>query len=244
MRVHVYPSREQLGRAAGAMVADYLRRLLSVRRRAVGVFAAAPSQLETLTELIRQPAINWPSVTAFHLDEYLGLDERHPNSFRRFLQEHLVNRVPLGVFYGLRGEASDPQAECARYAALLRENPPDVALIGIGENGHLAFNDPPVADFEDPLDVKLVELDETCRLQQVHDGMFARLEDVPTHALTLTLPAILRIPRIFVAVPGARKRPAVTAALHGPISTACPASILRTHPEVDLFLDRDSAPAP
>lgn len=242
MRVHVSATREELGRVAAGKIAAYIRLLLGSQPRVVAVFAAAPSQIETLAELVRQPAVDWSRVIAFHLDEYLGLDEAHPNSFRRFLHEHLISRVPLAAFHGLRGETPDPRAECARYASLLRQYPPDLALIGIGENGHLAFNDPPVADFHDPLDVKLVELDQTCRLQQVHDGLFARIEDVPTHALTLTIPAILRIPRLFVAVPGARKRPAVTAALHGPISTSCPASILRTHPDADLFLDRDSAP--
>jgi glucosamine-6-phosphate deaminase len=242
VRVHVYANREELGRAAGALVAAHLRKLLAVQPRAVAVFAAAPSQIETLNELVRQPGVDWSRVIAFHLDEYVGMEEGHPNSFRRFLREHLVSRAPLSVFHELRGEAPDPAAECARYAALLRENPPELALIGIGENGHLAFNDPPVADFQDPLDVKLVELDQSCRRQQVHDALFARLEDVPTHALTLTVPAILRVPRIVVVAPGSRKRPAVTAALRGPISTACPASILRTHPDTDLFLDRESAP--
>jgi len=242
MRVHIYANREELGRAAAEQVALCLRRLIQERGRAVAVFAAAPSQIETLRELVHQPGIDWSRVTAFHLDEYADLAEDHPQSFRRFLREHLTSRVPLAAFHGLRGEASDPAAECGRYASLLSADPPDIALVGIGENGHLAFNDPPVADFRDPLDVKLVELDEICRRQQVHDGLFARTEDVPRLALTLTLPAILRIPRIFAAVPGVRKRQAVTAALLGPVSTDCPASILRTHPDVDLFLDRDSAP--
>ncbi|MCL6545702.1 MAG: glucosamine-6-phosphate deaminase [Bryobacteraceae bacterium] len=242
MRVHIYPNREELGRAAAEHVAACLRRLIQERGRAVAVFASAPSQIETLRELVHQPGIDWRRVTAFHLDEYTGLAEDHRQSFRRFLREHLTSRVPLAAFHDLRGDASDPAAECARYASLLNANPPDIALVGIGENGHLAFNDPPVADFHDPLDVKLVELDEICRRQQVHDGLFARIEEVPRFALTLTLPAILRIPRIFAVVPGIRKREAVTAALLGPVSTECPASILRTHPDADLFLDRDSAP--
>lgn len=242
MRVHIYPNREELGRAAAQQVAACLRRLIHNRGRAVAVFASAPSQIETLRELVLQPGLDWSRVTAFHLDEYVGLGEDHPQSFRTFLRRYLTRRVPLGAFHGLRGEASDPESECARYASLLRADPPDFALLGIGENGHLAFNDPPVADFHDPRDVKLVALDEVCRRQQVHDGLFARIEDVPGHALTLTLPAILRIPRIFAVVPGVRKRDAVAAALLGPLSTACPASILRTHPDADLFLDRESAP--
>ncbi len=242
MHVQVCETRDQLGAAAGGAVAAEIRRLIAERGRAVGIFAAAPSQIETLEALLQAEGIDWQRVTAFHLDEYLGFEEAHTQSFRWFLREHLLARVATATFHGIRGEASDPAAECARYTGLLRADPPDFALLGIGENGHLAFNDPPVADFDDPLVVKVVMLDDPCRRQQVHDGAFAALEDVPQRAITVTLPAIVGIPKVFVAVPGARKRKAVEAALQGPITTACPASILRQHPDAHLFLDQDSAP--
>jgi glucosamine-6-phosphate deaminase len=242
MHVQVCGTRDEVGAAAGGAVAAEIRRLIAERGRAVGIFAAAPSQIEALEALVRAEGIDWQRVTAFHLDEYLGFVEAHPQSFRWFLREHLLANVAVGTFHGIRGEASDPAAECARYVELLRADPPDFALIGIGENGHLAFNDPPVADFDDPLLVKVVELDDACRRQQVHDGAFAALGDVPKRAITLTIPAIVRVPSIFVAVPGARKRRAVEAALRGPITTACPASILREHPDARLFLDEESAP--
>jgi len=242
MDVHVFQSREEAGRAAAERLAEEIRRLSRKRKRAAGLFASAPSQAEALASLTRQPGIDWSRLTVFHLDEYLGFDEKHPQSFRRFLREHLVDRVGVGCFHGICGEAAAAGDECARYAELLRKNPPDFALIGIGENGHLAFNDPPVADFRDPLRVKVVELDARCRRQQVNDGLFGSLEDVPTRAITLTIPEIFRVPAIFVVVPGSRKREAVEATLFGEISEACPASILRAHERVELFLDVDSAP--
>jgi glucosamine-6-phosphate deaminase len=241
LEVEVYETRQEMGAAAAGRIAAAIRQLIADRGRAVGLFASAPSQSDTLAALIREPGIDWSRVTAFHLDEYLGFDENHPQSFRRFLREHLLSRVPVGIFHGLGGEAADAGKECARYAALLRGNPPDFAVIGIGENGHLAFNDPAVCDFRDPLAVKVVELDEECRWQQVHDGAFASFEEVPKRALSLTVPQITSAGKIFVAVPGARKKAAVAAALHGPVVTTCPASILRTHPNACLFLDRDSA---
>lgn len=242
MRVQVCGTRLQLGAAAAAAVAAEIRRLIAERGRAVGIFAAAPSQIEALAALVQALGIEWQRVTAFHLDEYLGFDETRTQSFRWFLREHLLARVAIGTFHGIRGEASDPAAECARYAALLRADPPDFALLGIGENGHLAFNDPPVADFDDPLLVKVVTLEDACRRQQVHDGAFAALNDVPERAITVTIPAIVGIPKLFLAVPGARKRNAVQAALQGPLTPACPASILRNHPDAHLFLDQASAP--
>lgn len=229
-----------MGAAAGGAVVAEIRRLIAERGRAVGIFAAAPSQIETLAVLVQAQGIDWQRVTALHLDEYLGFAETRTQSFRWFLREHLLSRVAIGTFHGIRGEAPDSAAECARYAALLRADQPDFALFGIGENGHLAFNDPSVADFDDPLLVKVVTLDDPCRRQQVHDGAFAALEDVPQRAITVTIPAIVGIPKLFLAVPGARKRKAVEAALQGPLTTACPASILRNHPEAHLFLDQDS----
>jgi len=230
-----------MGAAAAAELAAEIRRLIAERGRAVGLFASAPSQQDTWDALLQQAGVDWSRVTAFHLDEYLGFDETHPQSLRRFLLLHFLSRLPIGAFHGLRGEASDPAAECERYARLLAGDPPDFGLIGIGENGHLAFNDPHAADFDDPSAVKVVELDEECRRQQVHDGAFATLDETPTRAITLTLPRIMSAGRIFTVVPGSRKRAAVGAALHGPVCAACPASILRTHAQACLFLDAESA---
>jgi glucosamine-6-phosphate deaminase len=241
LTVYVFESREQMGRAAAAAVAAEMRRLIAERGRAIGIFASAPSQNEFLAALVEEREVEWTRVIGFHLDEYLGVDEDAPQSFRRFLIERLVKRVPMAEFHGLRGEAANPDAVCANYAALLKSRLPDFAALGIGENGHLAFNDPPVCDFNDPAVVKIVELDEICRQQQVNDGAFAKLEDVPRRALTLTVPAIMACPRLFVIVPGARKQQAVRDAVKGEIIQGCPASILRTHPEAHLFLDREAA---
>ncbi len=241
LNIYVYETRAQMGAAAAAAVAAEMRRLIRERGRALGIFAAAPSQNEFLDALVAAPKIEWTSVIAFHLDEYLGLSEDAPQSFRRYLIERLVKRVPLAEFHGLRGEAANPPAVCANYASLLAFKPPDFAALGIGENGHLAFIDPPVCDFNDPAAVKIVELDETCRQQQVNDGCFASLPEVPRRALTLTIPTIMARPKLFLCVPGARKQQAVRKTLTGPITTACPASILRLHQDAHLFLDQEAA---
>jgi glucosamine-6-phosphate deaminase len=240
--VHVYKTAREMGAAAAGALAAELRRLIGERGRAVGLFASAPSQRDTWEALLRETGVDWSRVTAFHLDEYLGFDETHPQSLRRFLLVHFLSRVSIGAFHGLRGEAPDPGAECERYVRLLAGDPPDFALIGIGENGHLAFNDPHAADFDDSAAVKVVELDEECRRQQMHDGAFATLDETPKRALTLTLPRIMSAGRLFTVVPGSRKKAAVEAALHGPVCAACPASILRTHAQCQLFLDGESAP--
>ena len=241
LRVYVYETRAQMGAAAGAAVAAELRRLIREQRRAIGLFASAPSQNEMIEALVAAPDLEWTSVIAFHLDEYIGVDEDAPPSFRRYLIERLVKRVPLAEFHGLRGEAANPAAVAKNYANLLQFKPPDFAALGIGENGHLAFNDPPVCDFNDPEAVKIVELDEACRQQQVNDGCFPALADVPRRALTVTIPTIMACAKLFVSVPGPRKQQAVQRTLDGPITTACPASILRLHPDAHLFLDRESA---
>jgi glucosamine-6-phosphate deaminase len=241
LRVQVYETRAQMGAAAAACVAEELRRLIGERGGAIGIFASAPSQDEFLAALVATPELEWTSVIAFHLDEYLGMSEEAPQSFRRYLIERLVKRVPLAEFHGLRGEAANPKAVCANYAALLARKPPDFAALGIGENGHLAFIDPPVCDFNDPAAVKIVELEEACRRQQVNDGCFATLTEVPQRALTLTIPTIMARPKLFVIVPGPRKAEAVRRAINGPITTACPASILRLHRDAQLFLDREAA---
>ncbi len=241
LNVYVYDSRPRLGVAAAAVVAGEIRGLIESRGRAVGIFASAPSQNEFLAALVETPSIDWSRVVGFHLDEYLGMDDRAPQSFRRFLIDRLVSKVALSEFHGLRGEAEDAAAECHRYANLLAEYPPDFAVLGIGENGHLAFIDPPFCDFDDPQPVKVVELDEVCRAQQVNDGAFAAIEEVPRHALSLTIPTIMARPKLFAIVPGPAKRQAIKSTIEGPIATTCPASILRRHPDAHLFIDSDSA---
>jgi len=241
LNVYVYESRPKMGAAAAAVVAAELRGLIEARGRAVAILASAPSQNEFLSALAETPGIDWSRVVGFHLDEYLGMNDQAPQSFRRFLIDRLVSKVALGDFHGLRGELADGTAESKRYGGLLAADPPDFAVLGIGENGHLAFIDPPFCDFEDPQPVKVVELDEVCRAQQVNDGAFATIEDVPRHALSLTIPTIMARPRLFAIVPGPAKREAIKNTIEGPVSTTCPASILQRHPDAHLFIDRDSA---
>jgi glucosamine-6-phosphate deaminase len=240
LRVQIFPDRAALGEAAGTAAAGEIARVLQEKGSARVILASAPSQNELLTTLT-ESAIDWSRVTLFHMDEYVGVDAQSPASFRRYQAEHVLSRIKPATFHGIAGEASDTESECARYKRLLNESPIDVVCLGIGENGHLAFVDPPFADFNDPLMVKIVELDEMCRHQQVHDGCFPNLDAVPSRAITLTLPALLRGKALFCAVPGPRKAQAVRDTLHGPMSPVCPATILRTHPNATLYLDKDSA---
>ncbi len=208
------------------------------------MFAAAPSQDEFLAGLVARQEIDWTRVVAFHMDEYLGIGADHPVSFRRYLQEHLFRLVDMGAdrLRLIPGERAErPLRTCLEYEDLLLAGPTDIVCAGIGENGHLAFNDPPVADFLDPVLVKVVRLDAACRNQQLNDGCFERIDDVPTHAYTMTIPALLRAPVVSVVVPGPRKANAVLNVLKGPIGEACPATALRHHPGARLFLDREAA---
>jgi len=239
--VQVYARRDDMGMAAAFDVAERIRQLIREQRRTRIVFAAAPSQNEFLAALSVAPGIEWGQVEAFHMDEYIGLADDAPQRFGNFLRARLFERVKPGRVEYVNGSAADAAAECERYALLLRERPVDIVCAGIGENGHMAFNDPPVADFNDPKTVKMVTLDEVCRMQQVHDGAFASLEEVPKAALSLTIPALMAAQRIYCVVPGPTKTVAVRKTLQDPISTACPATIMRRHPKATLYLDRDSA---
>jgi glucosamine-6-phosphate deaminase len=241
LNVYVYESRAKMGEAAASVIAAEIRRAIQDRGKAVVILASAPSQNEFLANLAQTPDIDWSRVTAFHLDEYLGMDDRAPQSFRRFLIDRLVNKVPLGQFHGLRGDSPDGAAEAKRYAELLQQSAPDFAVLGIGENGHLAFIDPPFCDFNDPEAVKVVQLDEVCRNQQVNDGAFTSLNEVPKDALSLTIPTLMARPKLFAIAPGPAKRLAIKKTIEGPIGTSCPASILRTHPNAHLFIDVVSA---
>lgn len=241
LAIEIHPDRKTMGSAAATAAADHLRERLRSRGTARIIVASAPSQDELLAGLTAASGIDWSRVTVFHMDEYVGLPESHPASFRAYQKAHLLARVQPAAFHGIRGEADDLAAECERYTRLLREGLIDLLCMGIGENGHIAFNDPPVADFEDSSAIKVVELDADCRHQQVHDGCFPNFDAVPTHAFTLTCPTLMSAQRAVCVVPGPLKAAAVAAAVQGPIETACPASILRRHPDATLYLDADSA---
>lgn len=254
LTVEIYPDRAAMGAAAAADAAKAIKDLLAKEKTVRMIFAAAPSQNEFLASLGATPGIDWSRISAFHLDDYLGLPEEAPQRFSSFLKEHLFNRVRPGAVHYLIGPASgltrkaDPasladeiEESCREYSLLLQEEPIDIVCMGIGENGHLAFNDPPVADFNESQWVKLVRLDERCRQQQVNDGCFATLAEVPTHALTLTIPALIAAKRIFCMVPGPTKQEAVSRTLADPVATQCPATILRRHPAATLYLDPDAA---
>jgi len=241
LAVRVYSDRRQMGAAAGMEAACLLRRVLRQQARATVVFAAAPSQNEFLATLTSAPAIDWQRVVALHMDEYVGLPAGAPQTFAAYLRRHLFDRVQIGEVHYLDGAAADLEAEIGRYSRLIVANPIDLVCAGIGENGHLAFNDPNVADFVDTALVKPVELDLQCRQQQVNDGCFEALPAVPSHALTLTIPALLSARWIVCTVPGSAKAGAVQRTLSGPITPDVPATVLRSHPRAQLFLDLDAA---
>ena len=230
-----------LASAAASRAATVIAAAVKEHGRANAMFASGNSQLAFLAALTSDPGVDWSRVVGFHMDEYVGIGGDHPASFRRYMRERIVEVAHPAEFHLIGGDAPDAAAECARYAALLQEHPLDLCCLGIGENGHLAFNDPPVADFDDPVDVKVVELDPVCRRQQVGEGHFATVDAVPTHAITVTIPALLRARAVFAIVPEARKREPVRRALEGPVSTACPASILQTRANATLFLDAESS---
>ncbi len=238
MNIHIAESRKQLGSEAAHDIAEELRSRLAAQARVRIMFAAAPSQNETLEALAAEQGIDWSRVIAFHMDEYVGLPADAPQRFAFWLRRALFDKIP-GVASHLIDPGDDAEAECRRYAALIDAAPIDVMLCGIGENGHLAFNDPP-AVMDDPRAAKVVVLDEACRRQQVNDGCFAQLNDVPTHAITLTVPTLLAAERIFCSVPGERKREVVNRMLREPVSGLCPATALRDHPRCVLYVDRAS----
>jgi len=204
------------------------------------IFAAAPSQNEFLDALVEQPHLDWSRVVAFHMDEYVGLPDYAPQRFGNFLKERIFDRVLFQSVHYLDGNAPNLAEECIRYSKLLEQFPVDIVCMGIGENCHIAFNDPHVADFNDPVLVKVVDLDAACRQQQVNDGCFKQFADVPTHALTLTVPALMQAPNVFCMVPGIHKAQAVYHTLHSPINEKYPSTILRRHEEAHLFIDKDS----
>ena len=241
MQTTVFPTKPELGKAAAAEGAALIREALAARGEANLIVATGASQFEMLEALTAEPGIDWSRVTGFHLDEYVGLPITHPASFRAYLWQRFVSRLPLPprAFHFLDAEVS-PEAECARVGAILRQHPVDVAFIGIGENGHIAFNDPP-ADFETEEPFLIVDLDEACRRQQLGEGWFPTLDAVPKRAISMSVRQILKSAAIICTVPDLRKAHAVRAAVKGPVTREVPASILQRHPDCRLFLDTAAA---
>ena len=241
LTVNIYETRDEMGKAAGADIKAKILELLSKKETINMIFAAAPSQNEVLASLAADPEIPWNCVNAFHMDEYIGLSADAPQGFGNFLKNAIFGRAPFKSVNYIDISAPDAEKECERYAALLAANPTDIVVMGIGENGHIAFNDPPVADFADKKMVKPVQLDEVCRNQQVNDGCFATLNDVPKTAITLTVPTLFAGDHLFCIVPAKTKANAVRATIDGEIGEHCPATILRRHASAILYLDGDSS---
>lgn len=238
--IRVFESRALMGQAVAEAVSEKIIDLLKTQPLVNIIFGAAPSQNEFFEALVTK-AVDWSRVNAFHMDEYINLDADAPQGFGNFLKERLFEQVPFNSVHYINGNLADPQEECMRYAALLEQYPTDIVCLGIGENTHLAFNDPHVADFNDPVLVKVVDMDEQCRMQQVNDGCFPSLAEVPTHALTLTIPALIKAPYAFCTVPGEKKAQAIYHTLKEDIGEKFPATILRKHPNAVLFLDEKSS---
>ena len=236
----VFESRAALGKAAAKMAAEKIIQLLQSKPVINIIFAAAPSQNEFLDALIDEQGIEWQKINAFHMDEYLGLSPTAPELFSSFLKKKIFNRVPFASVNCINANLVNYEAECKRYAQLLADNPVDIVCMGIGENTHIAFNDPHVANFNDPEKVKLVQLDLACRQQQVNDGCFDTLNDVPEYALTLTIPALMSAAHVVCMVPGVNKAQAVKYTLEEPVSEHYPSTILKTHNDAVLFVDADS----
>ncbi len=240
MHVVIANDRAELGKKAAAAAARAIQQAIQDRGSANLIVATGASQFDTLAALVDQKEIPWNCVTGFHLDEYIGIDADHPASFRNYLRERFVSKVPLKAFHSIVAESDDIQAECTRLSTLIAEHPIDVALVGIGENGHLAFNDPP-ADFETEQPYLIVDLDEACRGQQVGEGWFATLEDVPRQAVSMSIRQIMKAATIVCSVPDQRKAQAVHDAVQGPLSVDVPASILQSHPSATIYLDPSAA---
>jgi glucosamine-6-phosphate deaminase len=242
LKFEIYENREAAGKAAALAAADAMRNALQLRKeRDLGViFATGASQMSMLHALTSIEGVPWQRIIGFHMDEYEAIAADHPASFRRYLRERLTERVPIKEFYEIDGNG-DAEHTAAEYAVRLKAADPQLCLLGIGENGHMAFNDPFDADFDDPLDVKLVHLDKECREQQVAEGWFPNVEVVPARAITLTVPALFRVPKLIVSVPGNRKAKIVRRVVEEEISNACPSTLLKTHPDATVYLDNESS---
>ncbi|MBO5869074.1 MAG: glucosamine-6-phosphate deaminase [Oscillospiraceae bacterium] len=233
-----YATREEMGQAAAKDAEEVICRIIAEKGEINMIFAAAPSQNEMLAGLLSSKKIDWSKVNALHMDEYVGLPEGDSHTFGYYLNEHIFSHKTFKSVHYLGG--GEPEEVCRRYTVVLKDYPVDVVCLGVGENGHIAFNDPWVADFDDPKPVKIVELDQMCRQQQVNDGCFPNIDSVPTHAVTLTIPALTAAKYMFCVVPGATKTAAVTNTVEGPVTVDCPATIMRKHNGAILYCDGDS----
>ena len=241
LKVNVYENRTLMGEAAAKDIKQRIIALLSEKAEINMIFAAAPSQNDVLKALVEDKEIEWNRVNAYHMDEYIGLDKNAPQGFGNFLKAHIFGLVPFKSVNYIDITTTNPDSEAERYGKLLLDNPTDIVIMGIGENGHIAFNDPPVANFKDDKVVKPVKLDEICRQQQVNDGCFKSIDEVPTHAMTLTVPTLVKAPYLFCIVPAPTKANAVYETLNGSIDEHCPASILRLQDNAILYLDDQSS---
>ena len=240
LTVKKFETRAEMGSVAAADITAAINTLLAKKTEINMIFAAAPSQNDVLQSLV-ESNVDWSRVNAFHMDEYIGLPRTAPQGSGNFLVDHIFGKVPFKSVNLINCAAEDAQAECDRYEAMLKANPVDIIILGIGENGHIAFNDPWVANFNDDRLVKIVELDDVCRQQQVNDGCFATIDDVPKTAMTLTCPVFIQAPQLFCIVPAITKAKAVKRTLEGAINEECPATVLRNHPDAVLYLDAASA---
>jgi len=238
MELIISETKQELGKVAAQKGAELIRRAILQKGEANIIVATGASQFEMLSELVRED-VNWSVVTGFHLDEYIGISDQHPASFRKYLKERFVDLIPIKEFNYVNGE-TDPHAECARLGEIIRNHPIDVAFVGIGENGHLAFNDPP-ADFETEEPYLVVNLNDACRRQQLGEGWFPTFDDVPERAISMSIKQIMKSKTIICSVPDERKARAVFDTVHAEITPACPAAIMRNHPDAVLFLDKAAA---
>ena len=240
LKVIVFATREEMGNKAGNDAAECIKKLRSETEEVNMIFAAAPAQNETLAALIQAAGIDWSRVNAFHMDEYIGLAPDAPQGFGNFLKNAIFSKLPFKSVNYIYAEGESAEETCARYTKLIKENPIDIVCLGIGENGHIAFNDPWVADFNDKEVIKRVELDEVCRQQQVNDGCFAKIDDVPKYALTLTVPTLFNADFLFCTVPAPTKADAVYKTVNNEINENLPATIMRNHDNAVMYCDKDS----
>ncbi|MGN0906849.1 MAG: glucosamine-6-phosphate deaminase [Bullifex sp.] len=241
LKVVIENTAEEMGKSAALAIATEIRKVAEKKDTIRMMFAAAPSQNTTLTALKEIDGLPWERIEAFHMDEYIGITEDKPQSFRNYLRKWIFDEKPFKAVHLIKGDAEDPEKECEEYGKLLTSSTLDIIVLGIGENGHIAFNDPPRALFDDPKPTDIIKLSERSRIQQVNDGCFSNLEDVPHEAITVTIPVFRSAPALFCVVPNSRKADAVRKTLEEPVSEMCPASILRKHEGATLFLDRESA---
>ena len=241
LEVKIFETREAMGNCAAKEVSACIKELLKVKEELNIIFAAAPSQNETLAGLVADKTIEWNKINAFHMDEYIGLPENAPQAFGNFLKEHIFDQVNFNSVNYIYSANETSEETCKRYSELIKKNPIDIVCLGIGENGHIAFNDPWVADFNDKEIIKKVELDEMCRNQQVNDGCFAKLDDVPKFAVTLTVPTLFNADYLFCTVPAKTKAEAVYNTVNAEINEDVPATIMRNHKSAVMYCDKDSA---